>query len=48
MKSTTGATITGRQNITFMEDVTEEELKEMMEEPDLQRDALLMLMKLDP
>ena len=27
MKSTTGANITGRQNITFAEDITEEELK---------------------
>ena len=31
MKSTTGKTVTGRQNITFAEDVTEEELKNMME-----------------
>lgn len=47
MKSTTGATITGRQNITFVEDVTEEELKQMMEKPDVQKDALHALAKLN-
>ena len=35
MKSTTGKKITGRQNITFAEDVTEDELREMMEQPDV-------------
>ena len=48
MKSTTGASITGRQNITFAEEVTEEELKEMMEQPDFQKDALIELGKLNP
>ena len=35
MKSTTGASITGRQLITFAEDITTEELQEMMEKPDM-------------
>lgn len=47
MKSTTGATITGRQIITFAEEITEEELKEMQSQPDMQRDALEALGKLD-
>ena len=47
MVSTTGQAITGRQNITFAEDVTEEELKEMMERPDMQREALEALKALD-
>ena len=48
MKSATGATITGRQNITFADEVTEEELKEMMVEPDAQRDAIHALKSIDP
>ena len=48
MKSTTGAKIKGRQLITFAEDITEEELKEMMEEPDVQKEALYALRDLDP
>ena len=48
MKSSTGATITGRQNITFADEVTEEELKEMMEKPDAQRDAIHALKTIDP
>lgn len=35
MVSTTGQAITGHQNITFAENITEEELKEMMEQPDV-------------
>ena len=48
MKSATGATITGRQNITFADEVTEEELQAMMEEPDAQRDAIHALKAIDP
>ena len=47
MKSTTGATITGRQNITFTEDITEEDLAEMQQQPNVQRNALEALKKLD-
>lgn len=46
MKSTTGSTITERQNITFAEDISEEELKLMSEAPDVQRDALNALKQL--
>ncbi len=46
MKSTTGQTVTGRYNISFAQDITEEELKQMQDKPDVQKDALYALKEL--
>jgi len=40
MVSATGSTITGRMNITFAHDVTEEEMEALMKQPDINQEAI--------
>ena len=40
VKTTSGDTVKGRRNITFADEVTEEELIVMCEKPDVNQDAL--------